>query len=786
MIRHPRLLLMMLLSLAMITAGLLGSPAPALADPGSHWPPPEPAFKILVDETGVYRLTYDDLASAGLPLDALDPRTLQLFNQAQEIAILVEGEQDGQFDRGDAIIFYGEAADTRYTDTNVYWLTYGHATGLRMTERDDQPQGALLTHAAAQARYHENYIYISNLPLNEKHDHWYGPSIQAAGQNNPKQRIITLALDALAPEQDGHLTGLFAGNVTGVHHLRILVNNVLIYDGSWEDRTLHQVDAPIPARALKEGDNQVQLVLLNDTPDQVFDMIYIDWVQIEYPRRLVARDGHLTFESPAGAWTYRIEGLTPSDASIFDITHPARVALLGASIEPNLPFTNYLPMMQTQGAIAPFGGIERRRAEILEFGDSGSSPRRYLVLDRGQFLTPKQILPDVPSHLTEHAQGADYILITHRDFWSQAQTLANYRAGQGLRVALVDVQDIYDEFNGGLMSSEAIRDFLAYAYAHWPSPAPRFVLLMGDGAYDMRHYLGDSAPTFIPPFLTHVDKFLGEVAADNRYVTVVGDDHLPDMAIGRFPVNTQAEAQRMVNKTIAYETQAASGDWRRHVLFVADDLEGGGGDFYALSDELADGYADPPANTIKFLPTSYDPIKVYLGETCDRDNPDVADECRDEIVNTLEGSGALLLNYIGHATKRYWAEERLLDQTALAALHTQGQWPITLAMSCVDGFFHESQQGVKSFAEANVLAAGGSIASWSATSLGLVNPHQMLEKGFFLAMFHDRLPTLGEVTRSAKLYVDENAPQGSSRYQEVIDAYILFGDPALKITLPVH
>src|SRR5690606_25437428 len=131
--------------------------------------------------------------------------------------------------------------------------------------------------------------------------------------------------------------------------------------------------------------------------------------------------------------------------------------------------------------------------------------------------------------------------------WDEIQPLVAHRAAD-YRVALIDVQAIYDAFNGGMMSAEAIRDFLAYAYHNWQAPRPRFVLLGGGGVVDMRKYNSSSKNTYIPPFLVLADPFLGETAADNRFVTFVGDDTLPDMNIGRFPVYTPQEMALMVDK----------------------------------------------------------------------------------------------------------------------------------------------------------------------------------------------------------------------------------------------
>ena len=76
----------------------------------------------------------------------------------------------------------------------------------------------------------------------------------------------------------------------------------------------------------------------------------------------------------------------------------------------------------------------------------------------------------------------------------------------------------------------------------------------------------------------------------------------------------------MVNKIIAYEDpgQCQCNEWNYNTLFIADDLEDGGGDFYAYSDEVAEGYADPPAKTFKFVPNPpYSVTKAYLGRTCE-------------------------------------------------------------------------------------------------------------------------------------------------------------------------
>jgi hypothetical protein len=101
-------------------------------------------------------------------------------------------------------------------------------------------------------------------------------------------------------------------------------------------------------------------------------------------------------------------------------------------------------------------------------------------------LSPLEIREEQPSELMNEDIGADYIIVTHGDFITDVQPLADHRAGKGLRTMVVDVEDVYDEFNHGVMHPEAIRDFLAYARNRWEAPAPLYVLLVGDGHYDPR------------------------------------------------------------------------------------------------------------------------------------------------------------------------------------------------------------------------------------------------------------------------------------------------------------
>ena len=734
------------------------------------WTPPAPAWRIAVETDGLYQMTYDDLAAAGLPVDSLDPRTFRMFYLGQEIPIEVEGEEDGRFDAGDAVLFYGRDVDSlfyegllptnRYTGTSIYWLSFGQGNGARMSLKPGLSTGE--TPAAFRHHLHleDNTRYLSAYPFREGADHWYWEWIRAQGVNASGSREHDFDVQNLASgDYTATLTLTILGYTDGQHHLVLYINDVQVFDDatSWADYNIFTATAVFSQSLLQNGANVVKVEIQNDD-DRGYDEAYLNWIEIDYFDGFVAENDALEFGGLiTGTQRFQIEGFQANDVRAYEVS-------------------DYLRPQRISGVVIEGGG-----PYTATFGDDVTPDSRYLALTPAARLKPARIeavtpltSTYTPADLADAANGADYILITHRDFWEDALRLAEHRADD-YRVSLVDVQQIYDQFNGGMMSAEAIHDFLAYAYSNWTQPAPQFVTLMGDGTYDMRGY-GNTSGTFIPPYLALVDPTLGETASENRFVTLGGDDPLPDMAIGRLTANTPDEARAMVDKIINYESGCRCGSWNYNAFFMSDNLEGGGGNFYALSDAVADGYADPPTNTVKFLPDVYSPTKFYMGQTCDISNPTIADECPSQLSASLDMTGSLFVSYVGHATKIYWAKEHLWDQMDVAGLTNGPCLPIMLSMTCFDGSFQEPARDALGEYQVRI-PEHGAIASWSSTGNGLANGHDLLEKGLMLALFHQDITRLGPAIDYAKRYLwDESGDQ----YLDLIETYVLLGDSALE------
>ncbi|NOZ06338.1 MAG: hypothetical protein GXP41_08320 [Chloroflexi bacterium] len=703
----------------------------------------EPAgHKIFVERDGLYRMTYSDTLAAGIDV-AADPRTFRLTQGGEEVALYVPGEEDGSFDPQDEIIFYGQQAHTRYTNRNVYWLSSGGSAGLRMTTEDGTPNGTFSPAQSFTATLpvEENHVYSSISPRGEGHDHWFWDSVLAYSGPSAGTYPFTLTQMSGTPFT-ATLRGVLAGATSLApypdHHTQIYLNGRLVDDATWDGQTLFTFTATVPSNVLTRGGNVISVALPLDlgTP---YDYVYVDRFDLQYRRPYTATAGDFTFGSPGGGrWQYRLTGLSTADVTPLDITDPRRPKrVLGTIVEGGPTYT-------------------------LTFAAAGTPDSRYLLDSPARRRAPAGTETVAPANLRTPTNSADYIMIAHEDFYTAALPLRDYRAAQGMRVRLIRLQDIYDTFSFGLPDPQAIHDFLAYAYDHWTPPAPTFVLLVGDGSLDPKDYLHTGVQNFVPPYLAAADPWINETAADNRYVDVHGDDNLPDMALGRFPANSAAEVAAMISKTLAYEQHPPPGLWNRKALFVADNTDSAG-DFAAFSDEVA-----------ALLPEGYIPDKVYYGVT----HRDVS-QARTAILAAIN-AGPLLVTYAGHASPDAWASESLFGVADLPALtNFSGPWPIMLPMTCYDGFY--DYPTIPSLGENIVrLAGGGAVASWSPTGLGVGTGHIWLDRGFMQAVFEGRVDRLGPATMQGLLNLYANTPN----FHELIDTYVLFGDPALRLSLP--
>ena len=719
------------------------------------WAPPSPAWRVKVREDGLYKLTHYELVTADAGFGTPDSSMLQLFNLGTETAIQVlDVNGDGLFnstsaEESDAILFYGQKIDSKYTYDNVYWLTYGAASGLRMSSRSAAPGGGgQPAYFWANRHYEEKLEYWPILQEDAELDRYYWHRIENPDPLYPLSPYDSWEFKFNTPTRYVGEAAELRLNLLGAfelawmdpeHHALITLNGTQIGDVSWDGMVYHEV--VLDNVQLLAGENTLVVTLPGDNAIGL-DRVYVEWAEVKFPANFIAEGDVLEFSTQASSeFQYTLSGFTTPDLALFDVTDPWNVQeIVDTAISPDAPHE-------------------------LTFTDTVGGSPEYLAQSRALYKTVRGIVVDNPSNLQSGSNEADYILITPSEFWAAAGTLTDYRAGQGLRAVRVDVQDIYDEFNYGIVSANAIHDFLKYTYENWDGVAPSYVVLLGDGNYDPKNYEDSSKTSYIPPYLASVDPWMGETAGDNRYVTVSGADTMPDMMLGRLAVNSADEAEDIVDKIIAYEANPSE-PWQNQVLAVADNADTGG-NFPQLSDNLLAASLAAP----------FTAERVYLSVP-----PNVSPSNARTAIQNHINSGKLIVNFIGHGAYNQWAGEGLLTSSDISSLANGNKLPIMLAMACNDGYYIYPQNYPKAdaMAEALTRAQGkGAIASWSATALGLSSGHSPLNQGFMETLLIDENVRLGQATQAGKLRL-----WSTNSNLDLLDTFLLFGDPALVVKRP--
>jgi hypothetical protein len=367
-------------------------------------------------------------------------------------------------------------------------------------------------------------------------------------------------------------------------------------------------------------------------------------------------------------------------------------------------------------------------------------------------LRPDAIVASQGSTLRTAGRGAEYVVITSPELAEAAGRLAAYRSGQGLSTAVVTTSEIYDEFNSGIQSPYAIKKFIKYALASW-APAPRYVVLAGEGSYDYKNNVG-AGDSVVPPLL--VDTEFGLAPSDVLLADVLGGDGAPDVAIGRIPALVPGDLDAALAEIEAYEAAGVPGGDSK-VLLAADNLDDGG-NFLADSESM-----------FKVLPTSLQVDKAYL-------DLHPASEVRPALLDAL-GNGTLLVNYMGHGGEDLLADEALLTSADVAGLAAGSRLPLVTAFTCKVGQY--ALPGYDGLAETLVKRQGaGAIGVWSPAAMEDSIDSARLGAIFAGYMFgSEHQVVLGDVIRAAM-----HKAAGEAVPVPLLLTYNLLGDPALRVS----
>ena len=697
---------------------------------GSPWnQAPVTETRIALGETGLYAITAADIAAEFNVSEIASRRWIQknrlsLEHRGKDIAIFATADNS-------ALLFYGQKIDSIYTDTNVYTLSK-RWKGKSMAVVSGSGPIPVDTPAfyTELLDVEQDLMPVTTLPVDPDSDYWYWDFIYATPDGASK--LFTLPAPGAANTLNDkaflkiRLQGFSADpEAFPDHHVRVLLNDIEIGQTQWDGATPHVAEFSFDQMLLLDGENTVEIIgtLGSDVNQSLF---LIDGFELRYQRWYQAVGNQLLVRGGGNA-TVTVEGFSNDSIQVFDVSNPLWPKLIQAT------------------TIDEIGGVWR-----VSFTPADEDTPYFVVADSA-WLYPSDMSARASSDLKNFRNRADHLIITPDSLEESAQELADYRNTTGLNSQVVNLQAIYDEFNDGIASPYAIRDFLRYAYRYWRMP-PQYVVLLGDGTFDYKDQQG-YGDNLVPPLMVQTE--WGLFAADGRFGDVVKNDGIPEIAIGRLPVLSAEELAAYIEKLIAYES-AASASWNDQIILAADNPDSAG-DFSANSDALAG-----------LVGSDYSVKKVYLGELG-------ISEGRQQFLDYFN-MGAKVINYIGHGAPNLLADEGLFRSSDISGLYNGDQLPVFSALTCSAGRF--DLPGYAFLSEALIThSRGGAIACWSPSGFSYNADAVQLNRGLFQALFMDGENILGDaVSQSLKYY--GNMPS-SKRF--MLDNYNLLGDPGTRL-----
>ncbi len=681
--------------------------------------PDKPRVKFSINQAGIYRVTGQALVEAGIALSDLSPKRLKLTDAlGQDAPIRLIGLEDGSFDADDSLEFWAEPIVNRYYAANAYWLAYDAKEGSCMAELT--PRSGSAFEAASypyQARLEGDDAYYAEP---QQHAHWFFDTELMS----PGSFEATVPVDHLVAAGQGKLrvgiqglSGIAFGDPSHKRHkVALFVNGSPVGEYEWEGDTHVVLEYPLEASTLAEGNNTV-IIEAPDEDGALEQFLLVDFIYLTYPRALAASEEGLVFESSAkpGRVRYTISDFPAPTGLVYGVRAGGTVV------------DYYGELAANGGQLSLLGRASREDSE----------PAKYVAIPQGSIRTPE--LKYVQPSTLKEGKIASYLIVAPAALHDALKDFAAHRKG-----LVVDLQDVYDAFGGGLPDPAALRAFLVSA----ASRGAKMALLVGDGHYDYRDFQNSGVAQAILPMM--VSAPFGETASDAWFALPEGAS-TPVMAVGRWPVNTAPEVAVLIDKTLVYEGQSS----RRQSLLIADDES----IFRSVQDRMAERL-EPLA-----------PVRLNYGEY------DAA-MLREELFSEFN-QGLGLLSYVGHGGVQLLSSAQLLKNEDVSLLNNAGSYPVMLVLGCLAGYYAHPV-GLDSLAEVLLREPEKGIVATLSPSGQTSTVEQELLGGYWIERLREG-DTLGQALLAAQRYVHANTVPEKAR--DVILTFNLLGDPALKLKL---
>lgn len=738
-------------------------------------------FKIRINKSGLFKITYQQLQAMGFDV-SVNPKNIAVFGNGGgvlpeknnefrhddlvENPIVVHGENDGKLDGADYILFYGEGPvvwtyhpiydkfyhQTNYYDDYAYYFITALDGPAKRIQAADQPAGQpdITVSRFTDYAYHE--LDLQNLGATGRT--WYGETHDF----NDTHDFVFDFPNIIKSIDGGYINASFASDAPSSNRFNIYINGSL---GA-------SVDMPVtPSSGYDYGRARGVNFTFTPSADQITVTTefvrtsssavgYLDFIDVNVERQLRFAGTQMAFRASiandAGAVVRYILGDANNNISIWDITDPTNAQRVNT---------------QQEGT-------------TLAFKASNDVRREYIAFDGSEYYEPA-FVEKVDNQDLHSILNIDYLIISHPDFLSEANRLADFhRSNSNMVVAVTTPQLIYNEYSSGSQDISAIRDFIKRIYDHSdPGKEIKYLLLFGDASYDYKDIIGSDNTNFVPCWESLKSlNIISSVATDDYFGYLDDGEGISnsntdkvDIGIGRFVVATAREAAAAVDKSIRYarNTKENMGSWRNTICFVADDGDGNLhlGDAELLGNLLESEH--PVYNLDKIYLDAYPQISTPSGQQA----PDM-----NKAINDRIAKGTLILNYSGHGGEIGWGHERFLQIPDIQSWTNQDMLPIFITATCE--FSRYDDPARTSAGELVFLnEKGGAIALFTTARATFASSNLALNRAIYKDNLFDKIdgeyPCFGDVIRKSKVLQGDNDRK-----------FVLLGDPALQLAYPEH
>ena len=743
-------------------------------------------YRFEAPEEGIYKISFGDLSNYGIDPASVDPRTIKIYNNGGrmvpetisgdrpvdliENAIMVVGEDDGKFDSGDYILFYGRGTSfwdydknsqtikrefNLYTNQNYYWITSGGNPGKRIQDEAslNDVNAPIQNTTKAFGSWEKDEINLAKTGRIFLGDDF--------SESNPTRTYVN-TLNGLIPNSKINYNIRFVSASPSTSTLKVYENSTLLFSqsisgyatsGGYKDHEFGRLLTRSAVYSINLPNSQSAL-RFDYSGNSSSAIGYLDYFEILYEKSLIPTNNQLVFYSKdtTAVIEYRMTNFPSTNIRVFDISDYSNVKLI----------TN--PVMLSGGEFR----FQKSEAE----GDVSE----FLALGDDNFKSPANPAQVNIQNIHGIADGAKFIIITHPDFRAQADRLQNYRQNESpykLSTIVVDVKEIENEFANGSNDPSGIRDFIKYAYDNW-TIKPEYVLLFGDATYDYKNIEGANN-NFVPVWET--SEFLNDILSfpmDDFYARVDGNDSRVDLAISRITCQSNSDAEISVNKIIQYEQDDNFGTWRNLITLVADDgLTSQGNDGSQHTDQsevLGDNYIPSSFNLDKIYLSAYPTVLTSFGRT----KPDV-----NKAIIKAVNDGTLILNFIGHGSPEVWTHERVFEEATSIPQMVNDKYFFLTAATCDFAYFDlpNSQSSTEILMTKE---NSGAIAAFASARPVYSDRNASLNNSFFSNLLMNNRDATGLAPTIGKAYFLTK----SGRTDGNDFKFHLFGDPTLRLNVP--